>query len=156
MRRLGTVLLLGVGAVLAVALVVEQRRSASLLADRDEARTRASIAERNAVVSDRVAAASRAAIAEPSGGPIVGALLWVARMRRLSVVYQDRAVMNGMAIYPFSYDDTPAENQRKSRAVSLHHQRLRLKYERAALAPWLPVEPDPPAPFISNAPSGRL
>jgi hypothetical protein len=27
-----------------------------------------------------------------------------------------------------------------------HHHRLMLKYDRAALYPWLPVEPDPPEP----------
>jgi hypothetical protein len=29
---------------------------------------------------------------------------------------------------------------------SAHHQVLRIKYERAARRPWLPVEPDPPEP----------
>jgi hypothetical protein len=27
-----------------------------------------------------------------------------------------------------------------------HHNRLKLKYERLARYPWLPVEPDPPEP----------
>lgn len=32
------------------------------------------------------------------------------------------------------------------RNVAKHYERLRLKYERAARRPWLPIEPDPPAP----------
>jgi hypothetical protein len=30
--------------------------------------------------------------------------------------------------------------------ISAHYTRLKLKYERAARYPWLPVEPDPPEP----------
>lgn len=32
------------------------------------------------------------------------------------------------------------------RAQSVFHAAMRVKYERAARYPWLPVEPDPPAP----------
>jgi hypothetical protein len=33
-----------------------------------------------------------------------------------------------------------------SKRAAEWHERLRAKYERAARSPWLPVEPDPPAP----------
>ncbi len=36
--------------------------------------------------------------------------------------------------------------RRKSLAASRRHARLKLKYERVARYPWLPVEPDEPAP----------
>jgi hypothetical protein len=32
------------------------------------------------------------------------------------------------------------------RALAWYHHALAVKYRRAALYPWLPVEPDPPAP----------
>lgn len=44
---------------------------------------------------------------------------------------------------PLRYDAETAP--RHARHVS-HHTALKLKYERAARCPWLPVEPDPPEP----------
>ena len=35
---------------------------------------------------------------------------------------------------------------RGAAALAAHYESLGLKYERAALYPWLPVEPDPPPP----------
>jgi len=33
-----------------------------------------------------------------------------------------------------------------SRNRAAHHARLRVKYERGARYPWLPIDPDPPSP----------
>jgi hypothetical protein len=40
-------------------------------------------------------------------------------------------------------DHQRALNREEKQAI---HQRLQIKYARAARYPWLPVEPDPPAP----------
>jgi hypothetical protein len=43
---------------------------------------------------------------------------------------------------------------RRSRRLLLHHAALRRKYELASRRPWLPVEPDPPAPdplFVNHS-----
>jgi hypothetical protein len=39
----------------------------------------------------------------------------------------------------------PREVEQAGKRVEFH-DRLRLKYERAALYPWMPVAPDPPEP----------
>jgi hypothetical protein len=42
--------------------------------------------------------------------------------------------------------DVERAAQRKCRALARYHRALRRKYDLAARYPWLPVEPDPPAP----------
>jgi hypothetical protein len=50
----------------------------------------------------------------------------------------------------FPVDLSPGNGLRSKRftaqAVADHEAALRLKYERAAGYPWLPIEPDPPEP----------
>jgi hypothetical protein len=44
-----------------------------------------------------------------------------------------------------AFQEWIGEQERQRRRVE-HFDRLRLKYERAARYPWLPVAPDPPPP----------
>ena len=39
-----------------------------------------------------------------------------------------------------------AQRVARGEQMAAYHRELRIKYERAARYPWLPVEPDPPPP----------
>jgi hypothetical protein len=64
---------------------------------------------------------------------------------------QEAAGLSG----PAGNRSPPRSDQERERAVVIvnysrnrvaHHARLRVKYERVARYPWLPIDPDPPSP----------
>ena len=64
-------------------------------------------------------------------------------MRRRRACYQGRASDHAFAAIPY----TPGYlGDRPDQAKAAFHEAMRVKYERAARCPWLPVPPDPPAP----------
>jgi hypothetical protein len=60
--------------------------------------------------------------------------------------------------YQYAYDHRAAgdhravtdwpRNEAHERALARYHDDLAAKYDRAALYPWLPIEPDPPEPAL--------
>jgi hypothetical protein len=82
------------------------------------------------------------------------------RLRLLSRRYSELAFMHSSerdrylgAYYPSVQWETATFESRvlryqknPNRVMGSHHDRLKSKYERAALEPWWPIEPDPPPP----------
>jgi hypothetical protein len=95
-------------------------------------------------------------IAVAAIGLSIGGTIEAVRLVRLSRSYSDRAASH--AAYDRGWramaDEYGADYRlptHDARTISLRevtdfHVKLRLKYERAARYPWLPVEPDPPEP----------
>jgi hypothetical protein len=44
--------------------------------------------------------------------------------------------------------DDPIETERRIQEWVVYHAAMRDKYQKAALSPWLPIEPDPPEPRL--------
>jgi hypothetical protein len=88
------------------------------------------------------------AIVAIAGLAMAGTIL-VNRSNEFRVLAEEQADAEQMSL---SYaDDARGENgdrQRVARGeqMSAYHRDLRIKYERAARYPWLPVDPDPPIP----------
>lgn len=101
----------------------------------------------------------------------LGLLLGVEALRRRSDGFRRRALWHAMLedrstwdyvmvsskVAPAREPDAPGrppggeekertEQAERSLRSAAHHGALRVKYERAANAPWLPVGPDPPSP----------
>jgi hypothetical protein len=92
-------------------------------------------------------------------GAVLGVSRWVAwviRCERTAALYgkleanYDTSASAGTA---FELTDPRGESDRQFNAHNkrwaIYSRRLRSKWERAALYPWLPVAPDPPPPNVS-------
>jgi hypothetical protein len=65
-------------------------------------------------------------------------------LRRRRVYYSEQAVVCGILAVERRSDDPEVDRHLRQRTA--YYYRQRLKYERAARYPWLPVPPDPPKP----------
>ena len=83
---------------------------------------------------------------------IAGVLVGGLRMRRLSAVYQALSESNAndedfyLAALSDRFKLGHPSYERTFRDRLDYHRSMRVKYERAARRPWLPVPPDPPEP----------
>ncbi len=75
-------------------------------------------------------------IAIAVAGIILGGVAWCIKMSRLSKYYLRRA-----NYYELRYDANPKNPSIKVQYWEFH---MMMKYQRLAMFPWLPVEPDPP------------
>ena len=80
---------------------------------------------------------------------IMAGVLLVKRSSEFRALAEEQADFE-MASLEYADDARGASGdpQRVSRGelMAAYHRELRIKYERATRYPWLPVEPDPPAP----------
>jgi hypothetical protein len=80
------------------------------------------------------------------GFAMAGATL-VRRSNRFRALAEDQAEAEAMSLaYADDARGEGGDQQRVARGEQMadYHRKLRIKYERAARYPWLPVEPDPP------------
>ncbi len=69
---------------------------------------------------------------------VVAIGVWVWRMMKLQEGYWHEAQRHAIL--------AASSEAKKEDRLTDYHTHLKLKYERAARYPWLPLEPDPPEP----------
>ena len=80
----------------------------------------------------------RMTVAVAIAGIAFGGVAWCAKMSRLSKYYRMRA-----GYYEIRYDANPKNRSVEVRDWEYH---MMMKYQKFAMFPWLPVEPDTPEP----------
>jgi hypothetical protein len=75
---------------------------------------------------------------------MMGGVAYVVKLRRLQAYYRWRAA--NLRYAEQSYRHPTYRDEVEDPGAGDHLGQLAEKYERAAAYPWLPIEPDPPAP----------
>lgn len=76
-------------------------------------------------------------------GMCLGCGVWIQKLRRASESYRVRAILHTSSAARLIRYNHQHGGLEKHVAYDL---KMRAKYMRASLYPWLPVEPDPPKP----------
>ena len=105
-----------------------------------------------------------AVVAVVTGGTVIARRQDVYRVRAVFHAQQEHVAANRWRHWsqeairlsgPPGDRNQPGSDQERQLAVAMvaysrnraaHHARLRVKYERVARYPWLPIDPDPPSP----------
>jgi hypothetical protein len=78
-------------------------------------------------------------------GLLLGGSIEIQRLRRRQSDFSDLARWHSGFLFDWNARWRTDASEATARKIA-YHVSLARKYEHAALHPWLPVEPDPPAP----------